>query len=987
MPSVPFITARRHDVREVVSTSKELSIRLAEVTRSIRDRIKAALELETERADMYAQTIACSLLSARIVDPHRKTSDDFTARIRTNPFLGELLDAIPRSGGPGIDFDELGVAEVVDLLDNANMEAVVRDFAERNPLEDPVIHFYELFLKEYDPKKRMQRGVFYTPRPVVSYIVRSADELLRREFGLADGLADTSSWAEVVRRHEHLTIPEGVSPEQDFVQILDPAAGTGTFLVEAIDSIHRTLVAKWRSRGHGDAEIDALWNDYVPKHLLTRLHGYELLMAPYAIAHLKIRLRLHETGYRFGGNERGRVRLHLTNALERGHGTAHQRGRGVDRERGGEHERGIELAAERGIERDGRFTVILGNPPYANYSANLSAGARRIVDRYRTFNGAPIRERNQLQFERNIQDDFVKFMSFAQDRIEECGAGVVAYITNGTMLASPSLRGMRQSLMRDFNRLYELHLHGGANEIIAAERSRGGREKHEGRERREGRGNEGRERRERDENVFDIVQSVAIHLYARSNPGGASGVHYAELFGTRSTKYAALMTPPSASAPEPATAPGEWQLITPDAENCGFVPSDVRDAAPRNAHRRLDSAFVQFGAGIKTNRDAVVIGFDDASLLKSVRAFDRRLVSSGKAANDANDAKAAKAAKGAKGAKDAKDAKDTKDTKDASDKIHSLLYRPFDVRRIFFDEDAVASRSLPTMRHVLAGPNIGFVCSSTWTTPDRFTVGVSRLMVEMKTGTHDRGTTFFPLYRYEDSPELKNQKLHNLSSEFVKEWCDTTRTTFVPTGRGDGVRTTGPEDVFYFLFGLFHAPEYRRRYRAALSQGFPVALLSANLPFIRQLAGLGERLAALHLLESKTLSEPPCRFIGSARARVVTKVGWTPDHGGTVWIDGKGTARTFQRGTAGFAPVPEAVWTLHLAGYQVCEKWLRDRKGRPLSDDDISHYSKIVSALTETARLMRAIDGVVEQHGGWPRAFIPAPRGVQDLPPAAMNAR
>jgi predicted helicase len=200
----------------------------------------------------------------------------------------------------------LGVYEVVELLDEVNMDAVVRDFGDRNPQEDPVIHFYELFLKEYDAKKRMQRGVFYTPRPVVSYIVRSVDELLRFEFALADGLADTTTWGEMAKLHEGLHIPEGVSPEQDFVQVLDPATGTGTFLVEVIDLIHHTLTDKWKMQGLAEQMVDALWNEYVPKHLLTRLHGYELLMAPYAIAHLKVGLKLYETGYRFASEERAR---------------------------------------------------------------------------------------------------------------------------------------------------------------------------------------------------------------------------------------------------------------------------------------------------------------------------------------------------------------------------------------------------------------------------------------------------------------------------------------------------------------------------------------------------------------------------------------------------------------------------------------------------------------------------------------------------------
>ena len=266
--------------REVITTSRDLSMRLAGLAREIRDRIQTALAIETEDgpitklmrafqktlvhdlnddrfADMYAQTIAYGLLSARIADPHRQIADNIADHMRTNPFLRDLMETFLQAGGrqawrvrpcnigAGIDFDELGVAEVVELLNNANMEAVIRNFGDRNPQEDPVIHFYERFLKEYDAEMRMDRGVFYTPRPVVSYIVRSVDELLSSEFGLAEGLADTTTWGEMVQRREDLTIPEGVSPDQDFVQILDPATGTGTFLVEVVDVIHRTLGSKW----------------------------------------------------------------------------------------------------------------------------------------------------------------------------------------------------------------------------------------------------------------------------------------------------------------------------------------------------------------------------------------------------------------------------------------------------------------------------------------------------------------------------------------------------------------------------------------------------------------------------------------------------------------------------------------------------------------------------------------------------------------------
>jgi hypothetical protein len=374
--------------REVINTSKDLAVRLAELARTIRDRIKTVLAIETANgpmtrlmkafqealvhdldadgfADMYAQTIAYGLLSARVENPAANTADDFAAQMPvTNPFLKELmetfLDVGGRKGkvgrGSGLDFDELGVSEVVELLDAANMEAVVRDFGDRKPEEDPVIHFYELFLKEYDPHEKVKRGIFYTPRPVVSYIVRSVDEFLRTEFGLADGLADTTTWGEIAKRHEGLKIPQGMKPNDAFVQILDPATGTGTFLVEAIDLIHKTKTGKWKAQGHGAKEIGRLWNDYVPQHLLPRLYGYELLMAPYAIAHMKIGIKLYETGYRFGSDER--VRVYLTNALE------------PDQEFSGKLAFMIpalahESQAVNAIKRHQRFTVVIGNPPYA----------------------------------------------------------------------------------------------------------------------------------------------------------------------------------------------------------------------------------------------------------------------------------------------------------------------------------------------------------------------------------------------------------------------------------------------------------------------------------------------------------------------------------------------------------------------------------------------------------------------------------------------
>ena len=912
--SSAFKLRLNHNIR----TAGQMAETLADLARGIRQKVLTGLQAENAKgplrylldqfrksllhdltdagfADTYAQTVTYGLLSLAIT----KTKAGHIRSVAaghlvtdvplTSPFLRDVLVELLQRGGRkgGLDFDELGMHDVVEFLNSeqTDLPAILRDFGNKTRSEDPVIHFYEHFLAKYDKDLKVQRGVFYTPQPVVSYIVRSAHELLQAEFGLVDGLADTATWGDMLKRRPGLKLPpltheaaedQTIPPDEPFVQILDIASGTATFLVEIIDVIYRTLKAKWKRLRLTDAQQLESWNEYVPKHLLPRLHGFEIMMAPYAIAHMKIGLKLAETGYGFGVSQRAQI--YLTNALQKGN----------DKQATiiGFEALAQESEAVNKIKRSKRFTVIIGNPPYANYSANLSTEARHIVDRYRSFHGVRIRERNQLQFERNLQDDFVKFISVGQEILGVTGVGVLGYITNGTMLASPSLRGMRESLVKGFSDLFELNLHGGGNEIIAGA--------------------------EDDENVFDIVQSVAIHLYVRANARGASQLSYAELLGSRRSKYVTL----SASS----TNETRWRRITPDNENCGFTPQDETSS---DSNRRLDSVFVKFGAGIKTNRDAVAIGFDDESVIHAVREFDAKF----------------------------------KSQEHLEDYIRPLLYRPFDVRRIFYHEDLVASRSLPTMQHLISGPNIGLVCSSSWTTPERFSVGVSRLMIEMKAGTHDRGTTFFPLYRYQTFLGGEAERVHNLTPDFVREWCTATGTTFVPTGRGDAEKTTGPEDVLAWLLALFHSPEYRRRFRTALSQGFPMILLTSNLDLFGPMAGLGRELAAVHLLESPRLLQPTTNFI-VGRGLEVEKVAWSQD---TVWVD--------KAQTTGFRGVSEAAWNFYNGGYQVCEKWLKDRKGRRLSQADIVHYQTIVVAVTELIRLMKEIDEVIELHGGWAGAF------------------
>ncbi len=360
--------------REAINTAEQLASRMAQLARGTREQVNMVYQYERadgplhklydsfrrvlihdlevdDFADMYAQTVTYGLFSARATHSGQFTADTVTALVpNTNPFLRELLEECLKVGTGKrhtIHLDELGVDELVETLQNTNIDNVLQAFGKQSGQhkEDPVIHFYESFLREYDPEKKARRGVFYTPDPVVSFIVRSVDQILRTEFDCPDGLADTGTM-----EWNGQTVPK--------VQILDPATGTGTFLKHVIEKIRQTFADKY---GHASpAEQHRLWNEYVPQHLLPRLYGFELMMAPYAVAHLKLGLALKESGYDFGSEER--LRVYLTNALR----PAHEIPRTETPMLAQEAQEANQARMETPI------TAVIGNPPYSGHSANTS---------------------------------------------------------------------------------------------------------------------------------------------------------------------------------------------------------------------------------------------------------------------------------------------------------------------------------------------------------------------------------------------------------------------------------------------------------------------------------------------------------------------------------------------------------------------------------------------------------------------------------------
>jgi hypothetical protein len=969
--------------REVVTTSRELAIRLAWLARAIRDRIGTALAIENSSgpltrlmrafqtslvhdldpdgfADVYAQTIAYGLLSARIADPEALTADDLAGHMRTNPLLRDLMQTFLHAGGGGqsvggaaIDFDELGVSEVVDLLNKTNMEAVLRDFGDRNPKEDPVIHFYELFLKEYDEKQRLKRGVFYTPRPVVSFIVRSIDDALRTDFNLEDGLASIVTWGELASR-DGLTLPDGVDATEPFVQVLDPATGTGTFLVEVIDVVYRTMAKRWADQGNSSRQIDSLWNEYVPEHLLPRLYGYELLVAPYAIAHLKIGLKLQETGYRFASDERARV--FLTNSLESA------------RDQPGQLQLlvpalALEATAVNEVKENRLFTVVIGNPPYSLMSANLGPEQRRLIDPYRYVAGVKISERGALQLEKNLQDDYVKFFRLAQNLIDRSTYGIVGLVTNHAYLDNPTLRGMRSSLLMTFPMARVLDLHGNTKrrEVVPD----GGVDK----------------------NIFDIQQGVAVSVFARPQGASAGRVWWGELWGTRERKYDELSqeTQVTLAATPISSLPPLYLLHDRDEDLSREFESGMA----------LDEIFVLFSTGVATARDKLAIQFTADELQSVVAGFLAGSPEDARArfslGPDTNDWRVDLARRDL--------------TRDGApdQRFTRILYRPYDWRMTYYSGQPRGFHTnprWPVMQHLLGLENTALIATKSVEGGQRYSHALAtRTIADHHSVSIKEVNYVFPFLTSTSSPDAdtaqrnlwistdggSNQVNPNVSVEFLGRLKDSLA-SFDGSTQADSV----PDaiDGLMYVYAILHSNSYRARYAQALRTGFARIPIPGSRTLFGTLAKAGRQLVQLHELEGpvasllvrfdKELGGWVCdgpTDIAAVRSLsmrgpqqpTVADVAWSAN---TVWLDADRHGRPKGGGSGGgFQGVAEEVWTYRVGGYQVCEKWLKDRKGRTLSTDDIAQYLRIVLAIAETIRLVSEIDQLIEEHGGWPLAF------------------
>jgi hypothetical protein len=904
----------------MLGTPKELAQRMASLAQMIRDSIEKAYELEDEEgrlhgqlaafrdtlipdltaeqfADMYAQTITYGLFAARVRVPGGR---EFTRQQaawnlpKTNPFLRDLFHEIAGPGLPkGISW---AVDDLAHLLARADMSEVLKDFGKATRQEDPIVHhFYETFLARYNPEMRQRRGVYYTPEPVVLYIVRSIDHLLKTRFDRPMGLADEN------------------------VMILDPACGTGTFLYFVIQEIHKTVV---RERGAG------AWNSYVREKLLGRIFGFELLMAPYAMAHMKLALQLQELGYDFEGDER--LGIYLCNALAPAL-------EGADEGQmpfGDFIEEEAQLAES--VKRDKPIMVVLGNPPYSKASANQGPHIERLMDRYKE----AVREERNIQ---PLSDDYIKFIRFAHDRIERTGYGILGMITNYSYLFGLIHRGMREELARSFSEIYVLNLHGS---LLTDERCPDGGA---------------------DENVFDIRPGVAISLLAkRQEVEESARVLHADLWGTWQRKHDYLLSNDVASV--------HWDALELQRPNFFFVSKDLTFATEYERACSVLHVFgrgdpradrgKRWGSGVKTNRDRLLIDVSKARLearigtladssTSDVEVRSRFQVRDGKYWNTGRERQKIRSV-------------------DWRSNVLSYLYRPLDWRWLYYQPNLIeigrGGASKTVVRHMLSVANLGLVVDRTTSVHLPFThVAVSRTPIDVRMLPDYGGAPYlFPLYLGDTSGDAQATLLldhggtrrPNLAAEFLATVSTKLVLDFTPDGKGDLESTFGPEDVFHYMYAVFHSPTYRERYAEFLKIDFPRLPLTSDLGLFRALAEKGEELVALHLMESPALDHTITKFpiTGSNEVEKVRYVEETSE-------GGLAPGRVYVNKTQYFQGVEREVWEFHIGGYQVLHKWLKDRKGRTLSYDDVTHYGKIVVALKETIRLMGEIDQVIPS---WP---------------------
>jgi predicted helicase len=870
-----------------IKSARSLAIELAKRTRFLRDEV-IAVEIEEERtkghkqligfyeafkkyligtltekqfADLYAQTITYGLFAARTRangEFNRRLAFDYipnTIGILRDVFRFISIEDPPKSL-------QIIVEDIAEILHATDVKKILHEYYSTGKGKDPILHFYETFLSTYDPEIRERRGVYYTPEAIVGYIVRSVHSILKTHFDLSDGLASQE------------------------VKLLDPAGGTLTFPAAAIH-----LAAKEYIKKYGEGGL----HSWIKKHILPDFYAFELMMAPYAIGHLKIGFILDELGYNLADDER--FKLYLTNTLEMEE-IEQISIPGVSSLSEESH-----LAGE--VKKQQSILVILGNPPYSGISSNVNEWTEKLLKEdidgcqsYYKVDDKPLGEKNPKW----LQDDYVKFLRFAQWKIQKSGFGIVGMITNHGYLNNPTFRGMRQSLMKTFDEIFILDLHG--NSLKRETTPEGNK----------------------DENVFDIRQGVAIVLFIKNKERKESAVYHSDLYGLRKEKYDWL--------DNNEFLKDNYVQIKPQSPYHFFVKRNTEKIKKYLDWKKINEIFPLNGVGMTTARDKFVIDFDKFKLENRIRLFKNSKLDD----EELHDFFQINRKKGWDIRKAWNMLQKINDS-ELETFIYPVSYRPFDNRYIFWHDSVVWRTVRRVMCHILE-KNIGLTIGRAGQV-----VGLEHLwnLVFISDNIIDLnlyyrgGALLFPLYLY---PDEKNKNLFN-HNQNEKE-PNITPLIFEKLSECYKRKPT-PEEILYYIYGVFYSDIYRKTYAEFLKIDFPRVPFTSDYDLFIEMGKLGKELTALHLLKNPELDSPIAKYQGTGDNDRIEKIIYKEDE-----------QRIYANKEKYFEVISPKVWNYNIGGYQVLHKYLKDRKNRIM--DDAPRYCRIVTALYKTIEIQKQID-------------------------------
>jgi len=828
---------------------------------------------EQSFADLYSQTITYGLFAART------RSDNSFNRELAFKYIPNTI-GILRDVFRFISLEEppkplqIIVDDIAEVLNVTDVNKILQDYYREGRGKDPIIHFYETFLTAYDPKIRDKRGVYYTPEPVVGYIVRSINQILKTHFNIADGLAGEN------------------------VTLLDPAGGTLTFPAEAIKLAVHEFTEKYGTGGK---------TNLLKNQILKNFYAFELMMAPYAIGHLKMSFLFEELGYRLGDDER--FKLYLTNTLEM-----------EDLEQ--IQIPGLSSLSEESnlagkVKKEQPILVILGNPPYSGISSNINDWTEKLLKQtvdgatsYYEVDGNPLGEKKLW-----LQDDYVKFLRFAQWKIHKAGTGIVGMITNHSYLDNPTFRGMRQSLMNTFNEIYILDLHGNS---LKKETCPDG---------------------SKDENVFDIRQGTTIALFIKQKDKKGCNVFHADQYGLREVKYDWLDSNDF--------LPENYKKIRPESPWYFFIPRDTDKIKNYLEWKAIHEIFPINVTGIVTARDGFVIDFDRNTLRNRIIQFKN-------ISTPDESIKEAYKLKDTRGWK-LSDARKilSKDT-DWDSYFTKIQYRPFDIREIYYTPIMVDWGRPEYIRHMLED-NVSICFMRQFSGDmDYNHFLVSKYMVDNRTFFSSKGIIQqAPLYLYKEKNSKKSHVQSMILFEPEVKYDDKNRIPNIDKNvyeKLDKVykKKLTPEEILYYIYAVFYSNYYREKYSEFLKIDFPRVPFTADYVVFSKLAELGSQLVDLHLMKSNLLDNPVSKYQGDSENDRIEKV-----------IFNENEKRIYINEDKFFDNVSTELWNYQIGGYQVLQKYLKDRKGRVM--DDSRYYCRVTTALSKTIELQKEIDEIYQE--------------------------